>query len=100
MYYTIEDLIHELQNLQASGEQQVEVHFQASYPLKARIANVRMLDGKPVIALTSGDGYGSKHAWDDPEHDDDRCEGCGVHLESEEDRYLQRCTDCDSEDLD
>tara|TARA_B100000929_G_scaffold256482_1_gene218704 strand:- start:3355 stop:3585 length:231 start_codon:yes stop_codon:yes gene_type:complete len=46
-------------------DQDIEVHFQPSYPLKGRIENVRMLDGKPVVAISDGGGYGSSEAWEE-----------------------------------
>lgn len=48
----------------------VEVHFQPNYPLKAKIDNIRMLDGKLVIALGNGTEYGSKKAWEGYDNDD------------------------------
>lgn len=44
---------------------ELEVHFQPSYPLKARVQNARVLDGKHVLALAAGEEYGSGDAWDE-----------------------------------
>lgn len=100
---TIEELIGELEELKAEGHETVEVHFQPNYPLKALIANVRMLDGVPVIALGPGTEYGEKKAWQDPEDDDDCCDFCGKQADldslSEEfiDDYGVLCEKCQEE---
>lgn len=48
----------------------IEVHYQPNYPLKTAIENIRIMDGKVVIALQESDlGYGNKRAWR-PEDED------------------------------
>lgn len=46
-------------------EMQLEIHSQPSYPLAADCSNVRMLDGKLVIASGGFNRYGSKEAWEE-----------------------------------
>lgn len=43
---------------------EIEVHFKAPQVMKAKIKNVRMLDGKLVLALSEDIDYGNEEAWE------------------------------------
>ena len=74
----LNELVELLNDIAAteSGSTEVEVHFQNSYPLKSSIANVRMLDGKLVLALGGNEEYGSHKAWQEECEDEEEEEDC------------------------
>lgn len=54
-------------------DQEIEVHTQPSYPLKATVVNAKVgKDGQLMLALSAENGYGKRSAWDDsPEQEDE-----------------------------
>lgn len=61
--YAVSDFEYLLEDAE-DDDPVIEVHYQPNYPLKAKIENIRMLNGKLVIALGAGTEYGSKEAWE------------------------------------
>lgn len=59
----IEYLMDEHEYDEEVFDPEIEIHQQESWPLKSRIANIRMLDDKLVIAAGCASEYGSKEAW-------------------------------------
>jgi hypothetical protein len=49
----------------------IEVHYQQIHPLKSKVENIRVLDGKVAIALEENNSYGSKRAWKNPAWEDE-----------------------------
>lgn len=65
----LDDLIERLEELKdhynADGDMDIEIHFQPNYPLKGKLQNVRVLNGKIAIAASAGTEYGSEEAWEE-----------------------------------
>ena len=66
----LDDLIRQLQDLQEEAEVNeinyvdVFVHYQPNWPLKARITNIRLMDGTLAIAVNDTGEYGDREAWE------------------------------------
>lgn len=58
----LEDLPEEAEEIL---EQDIEVHHQPSYPLMATVSNVKVSNGKVMLALNESYGYGDKSAWEE-----------------------------------
>ena len=97
MKLNITDLIEILEDAADQGLTDVEIHFQPQYPLKGRLANARILDGKMTLAVDYGSEYGSKRAWDDPEEDEECCDACDGPLTSDGEYADGVCYACQDE---
>lgn len=66
---SIDELIDNLESIKEElpdgGEAEVDVHYQSNWPLLGGVANVRELNGTAAIAISGGDEYGTKAAWED-----------------------------------
>lgn len=69
----LDDLIQQLQDLREEAKDNginyvyvdVFVHYQQSWPLKADIANIKLMDdGTLAIAVNDTGEYGDKEAWE------------------------------------
>lgn len=58
------DIVEELrEKFGEDFDPEIEIHFQPNYPLKGRLENVRVLEGKLAFAAGPGTEYGEQRAW-------------------------------------